>query len=67
MRNGVLQDWGLVEFFDAAEAESTQRQLNNYNLKGHKLRVQATVSPVFQKGFGRIRKKKGGGEEGRNK
>ena len=46
MRNGVLQDWGLVEFFDATEAESTQRQLNNYNLKGHKLRVQATISRV---------------------
>ena len=38
MRNGVIQDWGLVEFFDAQEAEQTQERMNGYNLGGRNIR-----------------------------
>ncbi len=46
MRNGVLQDWGLVEFFDADEAEITQTQLHGHNINGHKIRVQYCIPGV---------------------
>jgi len=46
MRNGVIQDWGLVEFFDSEEAEKTQEELNGYNLKGHKIRVHYCIPGV---------------------
>ena len=39
MRNGVIQDWGLVEFFDSEEAEKTQEELNGYNLKGDNIQI----------------------------
>ena len=38
MRNGIIQDWGLVEFFDAQEAEQTQERMNGYNLGGRNIR-----------------------------
>ena len=46
MRNGVIQDWGLVEFFDSEEAEKTQEELNGYNLKGHNIRVHYCIPGV---------------------
>lgn len=46
MRNGVIQDWGLVEFFDSEEAEKTQEELNGYNLKGHNMRVHYCIPGV---------------------
>lgn len=32
--NGVIHDWGLVQFFDPALTEATQRELNGYCLRG---------------------------------
>jgi hypothetical protein len=46
MRNGVIQDWGLVEFFDSEEAEKTQEELNGYNLKGYNIRVHYCIPGV---------------------
>ena len=46
MRNGVIQDWGLVEFFDSEEAEKTQEELNGYNLKSHNIRVHYCIPGV---------------------
>ena len=43
MRNGVIQDWGLVEFFDAQEAEQTQERMNGYNLGGRNIRWENMV------------------------
>ena len=47
MRNGVIQDWGLVEFFDSEEAEKTQEELNGYNLKGHKIVNSILFQPTM--------------------
>ena len=41
MRNGIIQDWGLVEFFDAQEAEQTQERMNGYNLGGRNIRFDS--------------------------
>ena len=39
----MVQDWGLVEFFDTREAEETQRQLHNHVINGQKIRVQYCI------------------------
>ena len=46
MRNGVLQDWGLVEFFDSMETEKTQQRLHGYSLQGNRIRVQYCIPGV---------------------
>ena len=34
IKKGVLQDWGLVEFFDPADTEETRRRAGNVSLGG---------------------------------
>ncbi|XP_063876953.1 ribonucleoprotein PTB-binding 1-like [Scylla paramamosain] len=46
MKNGALQDWGLVEFLEAEDAEETVYCLNNYKIRGHSIRVQYCVPGV---------------------
>ncbi|XP_063601909.1 ribonucleoprotein PTB-binding 1-like [Penaeus indicus] len=46
MRNGALQDWGLVEFINAEDAEETQSSLHNYVLRGQRIRVQYCIPGV---------------------
>ena len=46
MRNGVLQSWGLVEFFDAMQAELTQEKLNGHQINGTKIKVQFCIPGV---------------------
>ena len=43
---GVVQDWGLVEFQSAADAEATQTRLNGAVLQGHRIRVHFCVPGV---------------------
>ncbi len=43
---GVIQDWGLVEFFDPADTEETQSRRNGYVLRGHRLRVHYCIPGV---------------------
>lgn len=46
MPKGVIQDWGLVEFFDPADTETTQTRLNGYCLRGHCIRVHYCIPGV---------------------
>ena len=46
MTKGVVQDWGLVEFFDANDTESTQIALQGYILQGHSIRVHYCIPGV---------------------
>jgi hypothetical protein len=46
MKNGMVQDWGLVEFFDAMEAEQTQALVHNTAIQGHPIRVQYCIPGV---------------------
>ena len=46
MRNGVLQEWGLVEFFDSMQAEQTQQKLNGFNIHGSRIKVQFCIPGV---------------------
>jgi hypothetical protein len=46
MPKGVIQDWGLVEFFDPTDTEVTQRKLNGHVLKGHQIRVHFCIPGV---------------------
>jgi hypothetical protein len=46
MKNGVLQDWGLIEFFDHMDAERTQQEIDGYNLKGCNIRVLFCIPGV---------------------
>ncbi|XP_076068740.1 uncharacterized protein LOC143041033 [Oratosquilla oratoria] len=46
MKNGALQDWGLVEFMNPEDAEETQSHINNYRLKGSSIRVQYCIPGV---------------------
>ena len=46
MKNGVIQNWGLVEFFESSSAEVTQQKLNGHNLKGQKIRVHYCIPGV---------------------
>jgi RNA recognition motif-containing protein len=40
MKNGVIQKWGLVEFQNSSEAETTMDLLNGQLVNGHPIRVQ---------------------------
>jgi len=46
MKNGILQDWGLVEFFDNQDAERTQQELDGYALHGSHIRVYYCIPGV---------------------
>jgi hypothetical protein len=46
MKNGLVQDWGLVEFFDATEAEMTQARVHGHRINGHPIRVQFCIPGV---------------------
>ena len=46
MKNGVIQNWGLVEFFDAESAERTREQLDGHSLGGRNIRVQYAIPGV---------------------
>ena len=46
LQKGVIQDWGLVEFFDPSITEETQRKLNGHDLKGSKIRVHFLIPGV---------------------
>ncbi|KAE8742295.1 hypothetical protein FOCC_FOCC012174 [Frankliniella occidentalis] len=39
LKNGCPQDWGLVEYSSAEDAEAAQSSLNRYILSGHPIRV----------------------------
>jgi RNA recognition motif-containing protein len=46
MSKGVIQDWGLVEFFDPQDSEVTQAKLHGYVLKGRSIRVHFCIPGV---------------------
>ena len=46
MKNGVLQDWGLVEFFDHMDAERTQQEIDGYNINNSNIRVLYCIPGV---------------------
>ena len=46
MPKGVIQDWGLVEFFDPADTEATQTALNGHLIQGHSIRVHYCIPGV---------------------
>eukprot|EP00095_Tigriopus_kingsejongensis_P002316 snap_masked-scaffold347_size200506-processed-gene-0.11 protein:Tk02316 transcript:snap_masked-scaffold347_size200506-processed-gene-0.11-mRNA-1 annotation:"ribonucleoprotein ptb-binding 1-like isoform x2" len=46
MPKGVIQDWGLVEFFDPEDSEITQQKLNQHRLKDQKIRVHFCIPGV---------------------
>ena len=46
MTKGVIQDWGLVEFFDPSDTELTQVALHGYILQGHSIRVHYCIPGV---------------------
>ncbi|XP_065569403.1 ribonucleoprotein PTB-binding 1-like [Artemia franciscana] len=46
LRGGAPQDWGLVEFSNHTQAESTMRQMNNAILHGAKIRVSFYIPGV---------------------
>ena len=43
---GVIQDWALVEFFNASDSELTQRELNGHPIRGSNIRVHFCVPGV---------------------
>ena len=47
MIKGVIQDWGLVLFFDPSDTEATQVAVNGYMLQpGHFIRVHYCIPGV---------------------
>lgn len=46
MPKGVIQDWGLVEFFDPIDTETTQAARNGYLIKGTPIRVNFCIPGV---------------------
>ena len=46
MVRGVVQDWGLVEFFDPEDAEATQVKLNGRCIRGQPIRIQYCIPGV---------------------
>ncbi|TRY74489.1 hypothetical protein TCAL_15657 [Tigriopus californicus] len=46
MPKGVIQDWGLVEFFDPDDSEATQQKRNHYSIKNHQIRVHFCIPGV---------------------
>ena len=45
-KHGVLQNWGLVEFDTAQQAEATMEALRGATLDGHPVRVQYCVPNI---------------------
>ena len=45
-KNGVLQDWGLVEYNTAQQAEETMETLNNAKLDDIPIRVQYCIPNI---------------------
>lgn len=46
LRNGCPQDWGLVEFNSADDAEQTMLTADKVQLKGHNIRVSYYIPGV---------------------
>ena len=46
MPKGVIQDWGLVEFFDPEASEETQAALNGHLIHGQAIRVHFCIPGV---------------------
>ena len=47
MKNGVIQQWGLVEFKTSEEAETTRERIDGHEIAaGHRLRVQFCIPGV---------------------
>ena len=46
MPKGVIQDWGLVEFFDPIDTETTQAARNGYPIRGNPIRVHFCIPGV---------------------
>lgn len=46
MPKGVIQDWGLVEFFDPRDSEDTQRVTNLTLFHGRRIRVHFCIPGV---------------------
>ena len=47
MPKGVIQDWGLVEFFDTLDTESTQDKMNYHEIRpGARIRVHFCIPGV---------------------
>ena len=46
LKNGIIQNWGLVEFNTAEEAQATMDALNGHSLQGHKIRVQFCIPKI---------------------
>ena len=46
MPKGVIQDWGLVEFFDPMDTETTQAARNGYPIQGKHIRVHFCIPGV---------------------
>lgn len=46
LKNGYPQDWGLVEYSNAEEAEVAQVSLNGYVLRGQAIRISYYIPGV---------------------
>ncbi|QQP39030.1 Uncharacterized protein FKW44_019784, partial [Caligus rogercresseyi] len=46
MKNGVIQNWGLVEFFDHEEAEETRDRMNGVRIHNTPIRVHYCIPGV---------------------
>ena len=46
MPKGVIQDWGLVEFFDPIDTETTQASRNGFIIRGKPIRVHFCIPGV---------------------
>ena len=46
MPKGVIQDWGLVEFFDPIDSETTQASRNGFIIRGKPIRVHFCIPGV---------------------
>ena len=46
MKNGALQDWGLVEYLNAEDAEETVSRVDSYMIQGQPLRIQYCIPGV---------------------
>ena len=43
---GVIQDWGLVEFFEPEDTEATQMKLNGRRIRDQPIRIQYCIPGV---------------------
>ena len=46
MPKGVIQDWGLVEYFDHEDTEATHVALNGHIIRGHSIRLHYCIPGV---------------------